>query len=87
MTRMRQLACLFALGVLSACGGDKALTYSCLEAQAYQAAVDGKRIVVPEGLDPLNEYEEMQIPRAAPDAAQPPPGTCVESPPLINTGS
>jgi uncharacterized lipoprotein len=84
---MRQIGPLMALCVLGACGGDKALTYSCTEAQLYQSAVDGKRIVVPEGLSPLNEYDEMQIPRAAPDAAKPPPGACVESPPAVNTGS
>ena len=73
------------LAGLTACGGDKPIRETCDEPQAYQSVVAGKRVVAPDGLDPLDEFKEMPIPKA--DAPPRPPGSvCLESPPSILTG-
>jgi uncharacterized lipoprotein len=85
---MRLILALGALAMtalLSGCGGDKALKVDCDEPQRYQSARLGPGIRVPEGLDPLNEFNEMPIPQADPDAPQPPEGKCVDMPPMTGT--
>lgn len=70
---------------LSACGGAK-LSETCDEPKAYQAVVPGKKIVVPEGLDPLEEFKEMPIPKAE-SAPRPEGARCLEKAPSVLSGS
>ena len=78
------------VGNLAACSfvsnlKDK-MRVSCDEPQPYQAAVEHKRIVSPEGLDQLDELREMQIPTAT-TAPRPAGSECIEYPPLVVTPS
>ena len=76
------LSLLFLCG-LGACGrGDIKLT--CDEPQPYQAVVGGQHIVVPEGLDPLDDFKEMPIPKAE-TAPRPVGSRCIELPPSIRS--
>ena len=68
-------------GMLSSCGGDEMINYSCDEPQLYQAVQPAKRIVAPEGLDPLNELAEMPIPKAENVVMRPAGSRCIELPP------
>lgn len=76
------LTLLFAGSVLAGCGGAE----TCADGQLYQQAVAGKRIEAPEGLDSLPPGRELTIPNASPQAP-PPPGTCIDAPPTMRTGS
>ncbi len=58
-----QIAGILAVLGLNACGKDDVMP-SCDEFQPYQAVVEGQRIVSPDGLDPLDEYKEMPIPKS-----------------------
>ena len=80
------VATLLILISLAACGRNKVRDEDCSEPQKYQSVVAGKRIVVPEGLDPLDEFKEMPIPKseAEPRADN---TKCLESPPVIVTSS
>ncbi len=79
-----QLIAVLVLGTaLSACGGNDAKPVDCEEGLEYQNRTVGKRVVVPEGLDPLNEFAEMPIPKADPEAAEAPEGKCVDMPPAV----
>lgn len=85
MTKSRLLAVLLLAVSLSACGlfgGSK--EEDCNDGVRFQNREVGKRVVVPEGLDPLDEYEEMPIPPADPDAAPPAAGKCADSPPSLS---
>ncbi len=78
------VAGLILLGSVSACG-DKEIRKTCDEPQPYQSAVEGKHVVVPEGLDPLDEFKEIPIPRA--DSPPRPEGSvCIDYPPSIQIG-
>ena len=70
---------------LAACGGNDVRVIDCEENLKYQNRVEGKRIEVPEGLDPLNELVEIPIPRADPEAPQTPPGKCNDEPPPMGS--
>ena len=70
---------------LGGCGKDNLRDY-CDEAQPYQSLQHGKRIVVPEGLDPLDDFREIPIPRAE-TAPRPEGAGCIESPPAVGSGS
>jgi len=88
MTPIRASATLLSLIVLAgicACGKDDVRT-SCDEPQPYQAAVAGKRIVVPDDLAPLDETKEMAVPKAE-TPPRPPGMKCIEYPPSANTGN
>ena len=61
---------------LTGCGGNDTKVVDCEASLEYQNRVEGRRIVVPEGLDGLNEMAEMSIPRADPNAPQMPAGVC-----------
>jgi hypothetical protein len=71
---MALVVCL-ALG-LGACASD----LNCEEPGLYESAVPGKRIVSPEGLDPLAEYKETKIPEVAQKSGEGQEG-CVDRPP------
>lgn len=82
----RRLFAVVMLGVLmSACGGNDTVEAKCDDDMKYQNYERGKRIVVPEGLDPLEELVEMPIPKADPDAAPPAPGRCADMPPNVKS--
>ena len=81
--RIRWLSALLLCLSLTACGGNDTREIDCDAYLKYQNRVEGKRVVAPEGLDPLNEMAEMPIPRADPDAPQMPPGVCNDQPPMI----
>lgn len=84
MTAIRWTAVFLVLPGLSACGGDELINLSCDEMQRYQLVAPGKRIETPEGLDSLNEFAEMPIPKSK-DAPTRPPGTrCIELPPSVD---
>lgn len=79
-----QLAAVLMLGALmSSCGGKDSVVVDCDEGLQYQNREPGQRVVVPEGLDQLDEFAEMPIPKADPAAAEPPPGKCTDMPPAI----
>ena len=84
VTDLRLIAALLAVAGLSACGG-KSVTVDCDSAEYYQRFVEGKRVTAPQGLDQLDEFAEMPIPKADPEAAPPPPGRCLDMPPLVGT--
>ena len=72
--------------ILSGCGGEDVINYSCDEPQLYQAVRAGKRIEAPEGLDPLNELAEMPVPKAEGAPVRPKGSRCIELPPKVTTG-
>ena len=72
-----------ALLGLAGCVGDPEINYSCDEPQAYQAVAPGKKVMPPAGLDPLNEFAEMPIPKAQDAPVRPPGSRCIELPPSI----
>jgi len=84
MTPVRVLTTISSLIMLSslvACGRS-GVRSSCDEPQPYQAVVPGQRIVVPEGLDSLDQYKEMPIPQS--DSPPRPEGAvCIEYPPSV----
>ena len=77
------ISVLALVGNLAACSRDK-VRASCDEPQPYQAAVEHKRIVSPEGLDQLDELREMQIPTAT-TSPRPVGLKCIEYPPSVVT--
>ena len=73
--------CLLLLNAVTACGKDRGVA-KCDEPEPYQSVVAGKRVVVPEGLDPLDDLKEMPIPKS--DTAPRPDGArCLVSPPAV----
>ncbi len=85
MTRVRLPAAFALIACLSACGGDGAIDQTCDEPQRYQQVVAGKRVEVPEGLDPLDEFAEMPIPEPDGAPVRPPGSRCIELPPPIGS--
>lgn len=65
---------------LAACFGSGEIKLTCDEPQAYQAAVETKKVVVPDGLDGLEEFREMPIPEAESEP-RPVGSRCIETPP------
>ena len=85
MTKGLLFAVLFLSASLSACGGNDTREIDCEDNLRYQNRTVGKRVVAPEGMDQLDEYEEMPIPKADPEAPQMAPGKCDDMPPVIQT--
>jgi uncharacterized lipoprotein len=74
-------ASLLLLSSIAACGKED-IRVSCDEIQPYQTVVPGKRVVVPEGLDALDEYKEMPIPQSE-SPPRPKGAACIDYPPPI----
>ena len=83
MNKSQLLAILVLSAGLSACGGEDSIVVECEDGLRFGNLEEGKRVVVPEGLDQLNEFAEMPIPRADPDAPRPPSDRCVDMPPAV----
>ncbi len=86
MKKFRLIAIVFGSGVIAACGGNDTIVVDCDDDFGHQNPVEGKRIVVPDGLDPLDEFAEMPIPRADPNAPRTAEGRCIDMPPPIGSG-
>ena len=86
MNICRLLLILVLSASLSACGGNDTVEVDCEKDLKYQDRTVGKRVVAPEGLDQLDQFREMPIPKADPAAAAVAPGTCEDMPPLIRRG-
>ncbi len=84
MTMGRLVIAALILGSLAACGG-KNTVMTCDDAKNYQSAVAGKRVQIPEGLDSLDEFKEMPVPKAESEPRAENAG-CLEKPPSILTG-
>jgi len=84
ITKIGMIALMLSLGGLSSCGKDE-IRDTCDEPQRYQSVVEGKRVVVPEGLDPLDDFKEMPIPKSQ-TAPRPEGSRCIQSPPSVKTG-
>lgn len=80
--RLTNVLLLPAMLLLAACGGGQV----CDEVRVYQEAQAGKHIESPDGLDPLPSDRELSVPKASPQAPKP-PGTCIDAPPTLRTGS
>lgn len=87
MMIMRFLIVAAMLCGLSACFGNKNLSYKCDESKRYQEVTAGKRVEPPEGLDPLNEFVEMPIPKPENAPVRPQGSRCIELPPSVLTDS
>jgi hypothetical protein len=87
MNMSRLFAVLALSASLAACGGNKPKEIDCEAGLKYQNRTVGKRVVAPEGLSQLDEFREMPIPEADPNAPQPAPGKCDDMPPVIKRGS
>lgn len=85
MTKIWPISVMIAMACLSACGKDDLLNPACDEPQRYKSVVAGKRVEAPEGLDPLNEYAEMPVPKADDLPPRPPGSRCIEMPPNVGT--
>ena len=70
---------------LTACGGNDTVELECDGGERFQNRTVGKRVEVPEGMDSLNEFNEMPIPEADPNAVRTAPGRCTDMPPPIST--
>ena len=86
MKSYRLIAILACSTLFAGCGGDDNIVVECDGGEEFQNRVEGKRVVVPEGLDELDAFAEMPIPRADPNAPKTAEGRCVDMPPPISTG-
>lgn len=78
MNKLLKMAMPLLAGLLlGACGGSSV----CEKPKLYQQSQLGKRIEVPEGLDPLQASREMTIPEASPRDPRPTGAPCLELPP------
>ena len=79
MSRAATILCLTSVCLfLAACGGGPE---ECNEVKRYQRAHEGARIVVPDGLDPLEPSKEMKIPDAPPPVPHAGGNGCLDRPP------
>jgi len=86
MKNYRLIAIVMCSALFAACGGDENIVVECDNPFEYLNRVEGKRVEVPEGLDDLDAFAEMPIPRADPNAPKIPEGRCVEMPPAVGSG-
>jgi hypothetical protein len=83
MNKSQLLAVLLLGASLSGCWGKDSIVVDCDDGLKYQNRDVGNRVVAPEGMDQLDEFAEMPIPRADPAAPETPPGKCLDMPPAI----
>ncbi len=76
---------LLLLSGLAACGKDRIMA-KCDEPEPYQSVVASKRVVVPDGLDSLDDIKEMPIPKAE-TPPRPEGAGCLASPPALGAGN
>ena len=67
--------------LVSGCGGNDA----CDKPEPYQSSYEGRRIDVPEGLDPLMDGRELKIPAASPQPPRAEGSPCLELPPVYTS--
>lgn len=67
-----------AVLVLAGCGGEAQV---CRDNQPYERSHLGKRVEVPESLDPLNPDRELTIPEPSPRPPRAADAPCLELPP------
>lgn len=79
MKLLRVLFLFCAVASMAACGGTPDLT--CADPRPYEAANEGQRIEVPEGLNSPDKRLEMPLPDASPRAARPAGSPCLDMPP------
>ncbi len=75
------IALVLLAATLTGCGKDDVIE-TCDEIQSYQTIVPGEKVVVPDGLDPLEELLEMPIPKAQ-TAPRPAGSKCIDQPPSV----
>jgi len=85
MKEYRLIVALLCGLTLTACGGNDTVELECDGGERYQDRTVGKRVAVPDGMDSLDEFNEMPIPKADPEAAKTVPGRCADMPPPIST--
>ena len=86
MRNYRLIAIVLGSALIAGCFGDDNIVVDCDGGEEYQNRVEGKRVEVPDGLDALDSFAEMPIPRADPDAPQTAPGRCIDMPPPLGSG-
>ena len=79
-TKLTGILAVSLLGI-AGCGGT--VDRSCDDVRLYQLAQEGKRIEVPEDLDPLDDLKEMPMPEASPQTERPVGSPCLDLPPNI----
>lgn len=72
-----------AAATLTAAGCGGTVDRTCDEVRLYQMAREGKRLQVPENLDPLDELREIPLPQASPQDERPTGSPCLDIPPNI----
>lgn len=83
MTFARILICTALAVLTSGCGGNRA----CEKPEPYQASIEGRRIVAPQGLDELSAAAELKVPEASPQDPRPEGSPCLELPPSYRTST
>ncbi|MDJ0795164.1 MAG: hypothetical protein QNI98_13120 [Woeseiaceae bacterium] len=87
MRNFRFIAIVLGSALIAGCGGDDGIIADCDGGEEYQNRVESKRVEVPEGLDSLDVFAEMPIPRADPNAPKTAEGRCIDMPPPIGSGN
>ncbi len=80
---MKAVVALSTAFVVTGCGVGGEIDNTCDEIRSYQLAAEGRRIEVPEGLDGLDPFEEMPLPKASPRPERPAGQPCLDLPPSI----
>lgn len=83
----RAILTVIATAVLSGCGwigGDDEIKETCFEPQPYQAERLNEPVKVPDGLDPLDPFSEMPIPKAE-TPPRPEGAGCITRPPSVRS--
>ena len=83
MRNYRLIAIVLGSALFAGCGGNDTIVVECDDDFEYENRVESKRVEVPEGLDALDAFAEMPIPRADPNALKTAEGRCVDMPPPI----
>ena len=87
MKNYRLIAIMLGSALFAGCFGDDGIIVECDGGEEFQNRVESKRVEVPEGLDSLDVFAEMPIPRADPNAPKTAEGRCIDMPPPIGSGN